>query len=379
MTASRSVPGAVLLRIASPEAQQQLTQAQEADVSAAAAADVELGAIPVSTQAARTDARAAAAFSAAREAAQAIPDAAARAQALAALATAEADFAAARSDADRAIRQLNAGLGSLSDALSSLGAAQRVQTLAAVNAAQATVDALEVRAPVGGIVSLGAAGGTGAGGTPIPGLPPALASAAEDVLEDSASDTGTAATAVSTVAVGSPVTRGQVVATLTDVSTLGMTAEVDETDVLLVQPGVAGTAELDALPGATYDVGVTSVDVAPTTSASGGVSYRVRLTLGAGTTAEGEPAPSPLPGMSAIVDLRVREATDVLSVPVSSVVRDGSRDSVWLVVDDVARRQYVRLGAQGESTVQILQGLSEGDEIVVRGADQVRDGQDIDG
>ncbi len=371
--------GTVLLRIASPQAQQQLTQAQEADASAAASADVELGAIPVSTQAARTDQRATAAFATARDAAQAIPDPAARAQALAALATAEADYAAARSDADRAIRQLNAGLGSLSDALSSLGAAQRVQTQAAVDAAQATVDALEVRAPVGGIVTLGAAGAGGGTGTSVPGLPPALADAAEDVLEDAAAGSTSAAPAVSTLAVGSPVSRGQVVATVTDVSALGMAAEVDETDVLLVQPGVVGTAELDALPGATYGVAVSSVDVAPTTSASGGVSYRVRLALSAGRTADGDTAPAPLPGMSAVVDLLVREATDALSVPASAVVRDGARDSVWLVVDDVVRRQHVRLGAQGESSVEIVQGVSEGDRIVVRGADRVRDGQSLGG
>ena len=62
----------------------------------------------------------------------------------------EAQYAAARAQAQDAVRQFNAGLGSLSNAIGSLASAQRVQTRAAVAAAQRTVDALTVRAPIAG-------------------------------------------------------------------------------------------------------------------------------------------------------------------------------------------------------------------------------------
>jgi multidrug efflux pump subunit AcrA (membrane-fusion protein) len=37
----------------------------------------------------------------------------------------------------------------------------------------------------------------------------------------------------------------------------------------------------------------------------------------------------------------------------------------------------VRLGAQGESRIEVLEGLEEGDRIVVRGADRVSEGQQV--
>ena len=107
------------------------------------------------------------------------------------------------------------------------------------------------------------------------------------------------------------------------------------------------------------------------------VSYVVRLSLDRGTTASGETAPVPRPGMSAVVDLRVRTARDVVAVPAPAVFRDGQRDVVWLVSNGTARQRPVRLGAQGESRIEVLEGLEEGDRIVVRGADRVSEGQQV--
>ena len=57
--------------------------------------------------------------------------------------------------------------------------------------------------------------------------------------------------------------------------------------------------------------------------------------------------------------------------------RDGQRDAVWVVSNGKARKRLVRIGAQGESRDQILEGLRPGERIVVRGADRVRDGQQV--
>jgi multidrug efflux pump subunit AcrA (membrane-fusion protein) len=370
--------GQVVLRIDSPEAEQTLAAALEADAQAAASAQVEVPGLAPSEAAARADQRAAESMEAARAAAAQIPDEAARAEALAALARAEADYAALRADAERAVQRFNAGLGSLAEALGSLSQAQRVQTEAAVGVAQRTVDALVVVSPVSGIVSLGTAGASSGGGTSLPGLPPELAGAAEEALGAAGSSSAGGQGPVTTLTVGAPVTAGQPVVTVTDVSTLSLAAQVDETDVLLVTSGVPATVELDALPGATYEATVSSVDVAPTSGTAGGVSYVVRLGLEGGSTDDGDPAPTPLPGMSAVVDLRVREATDVVAVPVSAVIREGERDAVWVVVDDVVRQRFVRLGAQGETTVEVTEGLQVGERVVVEGADRVSDGQSLE-
>jgi RND family efflux transporter MFP subunit len=175
-----------------------------------------------------------------------------------------------------------------------------------------------------------------------------------------------------------PVASGTGLMTITDVSSLSLRASVDETDVLLVRPGVTADVELDAVPGAVYAATVRSVDLQPTTSARGGVSYLVRLSLGAGRGEDGAAAPAPRPGMSAVARLKVRTATDAVSVPATAVFRDGARDAVWVVEDGRARRRDVTLGAQGDDRVEVTSGLTVGQAVVVRGADRATEGLQVE-
>jgi HlyD family secretion protein len=366
--------GKVLLRISSPRAERQLRDARRADAEAASAGNVSVQGGGLTSAQRRADADAQAAFTAARTSARQIPDPQVRAQALAAVRASEAQYAAARAQAQDAVRQFNAGLGSLSNAIGSLASAQRVQTRAAVAAAQRTVDALTVRAPISGRVSLTTggqgSGSTGSGTALLDQLPDSLQGQAGDLLGSSGG-----AQVTGTLAEGQPVRSGQLLLRVTDASTLTLAAQVDETDVLLVKPGVVASAELDAVPDATYSAKVTTIDPTPSTSTRGGVAYTVRLSLGRGTEDDGTTAPEPRPGMSAVVNLKVRTATDAIAVPAAAVFRDGRRDAVWVVRANVARKRLVRVGAQGQDTVQIVEGLKGGERIVVRGADRVRDGQ----
>ena len=170
---------------------------------------------------------------------------------------------------------------------------------------------------------------------------------------------------------------GTAILTVVDVSQLGLMAEIDETDVLLVQPGVAAEVELDAAPGATYEATVTSADVLPTTSARGGVSYRSRLTLSGGTFADGRPAPAPRPGMNAVAHLQVRQISDAVTVPAAAVFNVGGKDVVWLVRDGKAVQAPVSVGVSGQDRVQVLSGVADGDRVVVRGTDKVKQGMDL--
>ena len=362
--------GQRLLRITSPAAQERLRQARSADAQAAAAAP------RVSTPSltgfqGQVDAAASAAFTAAREAAAAVVGDA-RARALAAVAQAEAQYATARAQALASLHSLEQGIGSVSAALSSLGQAQRVQTQAAVGIAQSTVDALVVRAPIGGTVQLGgsSSGTTGATGG-LDGLLGSLPEAVRGQAEQAIGGSSSGAAVTGEVVRGAPVTSGSTLATVFDLSAVHLVAAVDETDVFLVSKGVRADVELDAVPDARYSATVTAVDLSPTESSRGGVTYRVRMTLGPGRYTDGRAAPRPRPGMSAVADLRVRSADDAVSVPAAAVVRQGRNDAVWVVVGGRARSRVVRLGAQGDDVVQVVEGLREGDAIVTRGADTV--------
>ena len=368
--------GTLLLRIASPAAEAALVSAKQADARAASTGSVSVGSVS-SSALDQADVTAKQAFGSARVAAGAIPDANLKAQALTQIAAAEAQYASAQATARQALAQTNSGLAGIGRAAQALADAQRAQTRAALSAAQGTVAALAVRAPIAGTVVLGGVSGgssSNSSSSLLAQLPSSLQGTAQSLLGGSG---GSSASVVGVLEVGTPVSSGTSLLTVTDVSALTLAVSVDETDILTVKPGVTADIEFDAVPGLTYTGAVTSVDLAPTTSSRGGVSYVVRLSLDPGVTDTGERAPVPRPGMSAVVSLKVLTAKDVVAVPAAAVFRDGKHDAVWVVDGGVARRRDVQLGAQGDELIQVASGLSTKETVVVKGADKVTEGMQV--
>jgi HlyD family secretion protein len=362
--------GQVVAVIDSPTAQQQLKQASDALAASSGGGGGSRG-TDLSAAQKQTDAAAAAAFDSARQAAGAVGDPTVRAALLAQIDAASKQYDALAAAARSLATSVQRGLASLSSALGALGAAQRAQAQSAYDLAKSTVDALTLRAPIGGVVQLGGA----ASAAPPASLGSLLNAAGAATSSGGSTPTGPGVDTA--LAVGTPVGAGTAIATIVDTSALGLLADVDETDVLLVTAGVKAQVELDAAPGATYDAAVGSVDILPTTSARGGVAYHVRLALGPGHYSDGRAAPTPRPGMSAVAHLAVREAHDVVTVPAAAVVRVDGRDAVWVVHDGKASRVVVTLGVQGPDKVQVVSGLAQGDRVVVKGADRVKPGQSL--
>ena len=378
---ARVAKGAVLVKLSSPSAQERLRQAVNAQAQAAQAGRVQIPRADLEPVQDDLDAAAAESFASGRAAAALVPDATARAAAHEQVAQAERRYAASSTAARAALAQLDAGAESIEAALSAVTSGQRVQAATAVQLARATVEALVVRAPIAGTVMLGGRAGAAppAGGDLsglIAGLPPAVQGQASAALGASAG-APSGATSTDGLVVGTQLTSGSPLLTVTDLGGLSVTAEVDETDVLLVKAGTTAVVEVDAVPDAQYTATVRAVDLSPTSSAGGGVTYRVRLELGAGTLVDDAPAPAPRPGMSAVVDLRVRTAKAVVTVPTAAVVRDAGRDAVFVLEAGKVLRREVRLGAQGEELVEVVSGLAPGVRVVVRDADRLTDGQAV--
>ena len=385
----RVTAGQVLGVISSPTAQQQLSEAKQALAQAPASSSGVSDTSAGFTSAAALDQQSAdSAFTKASSEAAKIPDASLRAALQAEINAAKTSFSAAMDSVNAAVSAFQQGLGSASQVLDALGQTARTQDQAAVNAAQAAVNALTIVAPISGTVSLGngQASSSGVSASEISALLAAASSSGASGLSGSSgsslgslssgSGSGSGSTGT-TIAAGAPVGSGGTLFTVTDASALSVTAQVDETDVLTVHPGVAATIQLNAVPGATYQGTVTSVDPTATTSSQGSVTYTVRLSLGAGRLQDGAKAPSPLPGMSAIADLDVLTAKHALSVPSSALVINGQTTSVWVLTSGVAHLRQITLGAQGDTAVQVVSGLTAGQRIVVSGADKVTDGEQL--
>jgi len=70
----------------------------------------------------------------------------------------------------------------------------------------------------------------------------------------------------------------------------------------------------------------------------------------------------------------IDEAKNVLKIPTSALFRTGEKHAVFQVKDGVVHQQLVKVGRQNGLEAEILEGLSEGDQLVLHPSDQIEDG-----
>jgi macrolide-specific efflux system membrane fusion protein len=147
--------------------------------------------------------------------------------------------------------------------------------------------------------------------------------------------------------------------TLTDVSTLQVEARFAEADATRIRPGQVATITFDALGGREVSGNVVSVDSLETVE-NNVVTYNVTLLLA--RTEEGIK-----PGMTASVDVVVAERKGVLRLPTSAVSpREGVATVTVLEPDGETKTRTVRTGLKGDDDIEILDGLREGDRVVLQ-------------
>ena len=83
------------------------------------------------------------------------------------------------------------------------------------------------------------------------------------------------------------------------------------------------------------------------------------------------------PGMSAEVSIVARQARNALAVPDVALMFPAGHAAVYRVIDGMAYTTPVKIGIEDESYTEILDGLSEGDTVVINGQFMLRDGQEV--
>lgn len=81
-----------------------------------------------------------------------------------------------------------------------------------------------------------------------------------------------------------------------------------------------------------------------------------------------------LPGMYATATIDLNRRENVLVVPYDALVRDLGRHVAYRVVDGVAHAAEVKTGVRSGELVEVVEGLSDGDEIVTAGQGRLADG-----
>ena len=171
--------------------------------------------------------------------------------------------------------------------------------------------------------------------------------------------------------------------TIADMSVVEAVMEVDETDIPNVKVGQAATVTIDAYPNQTFEGLVVEVGSSPMTGAATteAVNFEVKIQLK-------NPPASVRPGFSASADIITGTRSKATAIPIQALVvreKPGSpagkavdEEGVYLIADGKAKFTPVKTGLAGETHIEIVSGLTPGQQIVTGPFRALRDLKDGD-
>jgi membrane fusion protein (multidrug efflux system) len=167
---------------------------------------------------------------------------------------------------------------------------------------------------------------------------------------------------------GNLLTLNQAVFKIDDFDPLQAVLSVPEREMVRIAAGQSVQMLVDAVPGTVFSG--TVARVAPTVEAGSG-TFRV--------TAEFRDATGKLrSGMFGRINLVYQSRDNVLTVPRTALLgEDQSTASVFVVDGDKAKRQAVKLGYIGAGVAEIVEGISDGAQVVTLGQAALRDGTKV--
>lgn len=165
------------------------------------------------------------------------------------------------------------------------------------------------------------------------------------------------------ISVGSFVTPGAVITTLDDTSIIKLDFSVPEVFLATLKEGMQIHASTSAYPQEKFQGQVSSID-SRLDPVSRAIVVRALVTNKDGRLK---------PGMFMTVKL-LRNESPALLIPEQALVPEGERKFVFVVRDGKAARVEVQTGRRRPGQVEIVDGVSEGDVVVVEGTQKVREG-----
>jgi multidrug resistance efflux pump len=154
---------------------------------------------------------------------------------------------------------------------------------------------------------------------------------------------------------------------LVHTETLKIVANVLEKDIPLLKPGMKAKVQVDSYPGRVFEGRVEKINSALDLSTR---------TLQAEIYILNSDR-SLKPGMFANVEVVLLEKPQTLVIPREAVIETGNEMSVFVVEGKQAFRKPITLGYEQDRLVEVLKGLNEGDQVVIKGQQLIKDGSTI--
>ena len=83
------------------------------------------------------------------------------------------------------------------------------------------------------------------------------------------------------------------------------------------------------------------------------------------------------PGMFARVDIILEKKEDAFIVPIKAVLNENNCKFVFIVNGSIARKREVKTGIYQKDSVEIIEGLNEGEDVIIEGNYGLKDGANV--
>ncbi|MBI4405187.1 MAG: efflux RND transporter periplasmic adaptor subunit [Deltaproteobacteria bacterium] len=164
---------------------------------------------------------------------------------------------------------------------------------------------------------------------------------------------------------GSLVTKGQKLAAITDPTQIRVLVEIASPDLPDIRAGLEGKLKVVSVEN---EIPVKVAGISPTVDSATGTAT-AELVFN-----KSEP-PLP-PGVVGRVSFRVRNHTGI-QIPEQAVVYKGRDTFLRLIHDGKSKLTPVTLGPSRRGFIEVVKGLSDGDQVIVRASAYVADGESV--
>jgi len=154
---------------------------------------------------------------------------------------------------------------------------------------------------------------------------------------------------------------------LVHTETLKIVANILEKDIPLLKGGMKARVRVEAYPERIFEGRVEKINSALDLSTR---TLQAEIYIS-------NPDRSLKPGMFANVDLILLEKPQALVIPREAVLEGGSEISVFVVEEKQPVRKLITIGYEQDRMVEVLKGLKEGDQVITKGQQLIRNGSTI--
>lgn len=178
-------------------------------------------------------------------------------------------------------------------------------------------------------------------------------------------------TRVDTPVAGINITPANAVFVVADPNEVVFEANIDEVDISQIKEGQKVVLSLDAYPEEEIESKVEKISFTATTTRSGGTAFPVKMTL-----PENQGLKFKL-GMNGDAEILLQEKENVLVVPSETIMKKGKKYYVFIVRNGAASQQEVKIGLETETETEILEGVSEKEEVVTKDLSKIEEGEKV--